>query len=66
MWESLVVNFGSKLSSPLREEFLSAPIHSPPLSGRLIGPSPTRIGCVVTERCLQKAGVFGVGRETMV
>jgi hypothetical protein len=22
-----------------REEFLSAPIHSPPLSGRLIGPS---------------------------
>jgi hypothetical protein len=23
----------------LREEFLSAPIHSPPLSGRLIGPS---------------------------
>jgi hypothetical protein len=24
---------------PTREEFLSAPIHSPPLSGRLIGPS---------------------------
>jgi hypothetical protein len=35
----MVVNLGSRLSSLLGEEFLSAPIHSPPLSGRLIGPS---------------------------
>jgi hypothetical protein len=33
------VNFGFRLSFLLGEEFLSAPIHSPPLSGRLIGPS---------------------------
>jgi hypothetical protein len=39
VWESVVVNLGYRSSSLLGEEFLSAPIHSPPLSGRLIGPS---------------------------
>jgi hypothetical protein len=33
------VNLGYRPSSLLGEELLSAPIHSPPLSGRLIGPS---------------------------
>jgi hypothetical protein len=33
------VNLGFRLSSLLGEEFLSVPIHSPPLSGRLISPS---------------------------
>jgi hypothetical protein len=39
VWESLIMNLGYRPSSLLGEEFLSAPIHSPPLSGRLIGPS---------------------------
>jgi hypothetical protein len=33
------VNLGHRPSSLLEEEFLSAPIHSPPLSSRLISPS---------------------------
>jgi hypothetical protein len=41
MWESLVVNLGSMLSSLLGEEFLSAPIQSF-LSGRLISPSQVK------------------------
>jgi hypothetical protein len=31
VWESLGVNLGHRLSSLFGEEFLSAPIHSPPL-----------------------------------
>jgi hypothetical protein len=42
----LVCGFGAYAEFILREEFLSAPIHSPPLSGRLIGPSiGIRAGC---------------------
>jgi hypothetical protein len=37
------VNLGHRLSSLFGEKFLSAPIHSPPLSGRLIGPSETTL-----------------------
>jgi hypothetical protein len=53
VWEPVVVNLGYRSSSLLGEEFLSAPIHSPPLW------SPNRSFTLLASIYVASAGSVG-------